>query len=1446
MTAPLPEFVGRYSIRGFIGRGGMGALYLAWDPKLERDVALKVLREGVDSEEMLLRFTREARSAARLRHPHIVTIFDVGEQDDKPYIAMEYVTGQTLAEIIKASEPLSVARKIELLEELCAGLGYAHRQGIVHRDIKPANLMLDSEGLLKILDFGIARVSESMMTQTGVLIGTLNYMSPEQVAGSTVDPRSDIFAVGAVAYELFTYRMAFPGNLQTGILHRILHTEPEPLQSLCPWLDRDVVRIIEKALGKQPEARYQDLKTMRADLVRARQNLAEQVAGSTAIPPPDPVKKARAVSTPAHSHELKEIERRRQSQIESWLDQAARLIEAEDFAGAVTAIENALLLDATDDRALSLYSDARGRLGAQQAQLLASQAEEQLERGALTLAEELVQKAVNLSPKSSAAARAQAAVTAERQKRDDERRVRESIDAGLQEGSRLLDEADYEGALAALQKVLGLAPDHHEAAALIQSAQEGIAARQRRQNLSRARDTATAARAEFAAGRHESALAALRAFAPPHELVTATLDELGRQHAALLERARVRREQLDRGARALSEGDTEGAERAIRAAEAAGADADDVRPLRAEIARLRDEAARRAARERADQERQAAVAAAIARADRATDPDDQIVALREVLRLSPDHVEGRRRLDEAQRALEQRAAAVREQERRNAAARGLLDRAAKTASHADAVALLREAILTDPTLVEASAALAGREQALEIEAAQRRERERRRDESRRLLDRAAQTDRHAEAIGILREALALDSQSADIKARLSEREAALQAEEAAAAERERRRKDARRLVGKAAKTPDHAAAISLLRDAVALDPSEAQPALAERERLHAAESAAQKKQQEEDDKKRREEEKKREAQEAARRAEALAVAEQKRLAEEAALRAEAAAAAEKKRRDQEAARQAERAAAAAEKKRADEEAARRAAAEAERKRQEEEARKAAIAAAAERKRLEEVEAARRAAAEAERKRQEEETARQAAIAAAAERKRREEVEAVRRAAAEAERKRREEEATAEKRRQEEEAARRAAEEKAKRQKEAAAREAAAAADRQRQEAERRSLEAVAQSPAALPAAEPAPIVPNRLVGAGAQPISPAVKRIAAAAVGVLVIVAAVVVWRSNSAEPEMEPLPMPGLPTTVVPTTVDPVAVAPPGTQTAPAVTTSVPAVTGSTTPADAAARAGALRRQAEPLLPSQPGQALPLVVEALRLQPDDRALRQLLNRVAVVARNLASQAQARASARTANPTYRQADQANQFADSRFKQGDFEAAARSWLDARTGFDRAAAEPPQVASATSSIPVQLPPPATTTVAPAPATTTVPVPVTTPSSLPVSPPTSVAPATTTIAAAPSRNDQALILNLLAQYAAAYSRLDLDGVLAVYPGLDVAATRKAFSGFRALQMTIENAQVSVSGDTASVSCTVRQVFTPRVGRGTEARTPTRFDLARQGDRWVITARR
>jgi serine/threonine-protein kinase len=201
LTSPTPAgFIGRYQILEKIGDGGMGSLYLARDPAIDRLVAIKLLRRGFDTDALRERFAREARAAGRLRHTHIVTIFDVGEHDGDPFIAMEFLAGETLAELIRQEARLSLSRRLELLEELCDGLAYAHRAGLVHRDIKPANLMVDADGVLKILDFGIVRVDESGITQSGVLVGTINYMAPEQVLGIAVDHRSDIFAVGLVAY----------------------------------------------------------------------------------------------------------------------------------------------------------------------------------------------------------------------------------------------------------------------------------------------------------------------------------------------------------------------------------------------------------------------------------------------------------------------------------------------------------------------------------------------------------------------------------------------------------------------------------------------------------------------------------------------------------------------------------------------------------------------------------------------------------------------------------------------------------------------------------------------------------------------------------------------------------------------------------------------------------------------------------------------------------------------------------------------------------------------------------------------------------------------------------------------------------------------------------------------------------------------------------------------
>lgn len=271
---PTPSgFIGRYQILDKIGEGGMGSLHLARDPAIDRLVAIKLLRRGFDTEAVRERFAREARAAGRLRHPNIVTIFDVGEHDGDPFIAMEFLAGETLGELIRHNAGLSLARRLKLLEELCDGLAYAHRAGLVHRDIKPANLMVDAEGVLKILDFGIVRVSDSGMTQAGVLVGTINYMSPEQVLGTGVDHRSDIFAVGLVAYELLSGRQAFVGTLKDGLLHRIPNAEIEPLSSVVPGLDPEVIAIVEHALQKDPADRYQELARMRNDLGRARQRI---------------------------------------------------------------------------------------------------------------------------------------------------------------------------------------------------------------------------------------------------------------------------------------------------------------------------------------------------------------------------------------------------------------------------------------------------------------------------------------------------------------------------------------------------------------------------------------------------------------------------------------------------------------------------------------------------------------------------------------------------------------------------------------------------------------------------------------------------------------------------------------------------------------------------------------------------------------------------------------------------------------------------------------------------------------------------------------------------------------------------------------------------------------------------------------------------------------------
>jgi serine/threonine protein kinase len=298
---PVPAKIGNYEIVRQLGSGGMGTVYLGRDPELDRLVAIKMLRDQVHDQELLDRFFREARAAAALRHPNIVTVYASGQHEFQPYIAMEFIDGESMADLIRYRRPITLADKLSYIDQLCAGLGFAHRAGIVHRDIKPANLMIDREGVLRILDFGIARVEGSGMTRDGAMIGTLNYMSPEQMLGRPVDHRSDIFAVGAVAYELLSYHQAFKGGLSDGLLQRLPYEDPPPLRDLCPGLPAALEQTVMRALQKSPDRRFQNLAAMRDALAEARRQAEVEAALETIVirPPGGPDGRPPSSRTPA-------------------------------------------------------------------------------------------------------------------------------------------------------------------------------------------------------------------------------------------------------------------------------------------------------------------------------------------------------------------------------------------------------------------------------------------------------------------------------------------------------------------------------------------------------------------------------------------------------------------------------------------------------------------------------------------------------------------------------------------------------------------------------------------------------------------------------------------------------------------------------------------------------------------------------------------------------------------------------------------------------------------------------------------------------------------------------------------------------------------------------------------------------------------------------------------
>jgi serine/threonine protein kinase len=259
MSEMVPVHIGKYRIDGILGEGAMGIVYKAFDPHIERVVALKTVHKALlkdgDELQLVIRFKNEAQAAGRLTHQNIVAVYDYGETDDAAFIAMEFVEGNPLTALLGQSKPGSLAVTMVWMTQLLQALSYAHARGVVHRDIKPANLMIMADGGLKIADFGIARIESSTLTQTGAMIGTPSYMSPEQFRGQGVDGRSDVFSAGIVLYQLLTGVRPFLGNAAT-VMHQILHEQPvAPSQkeaTVHPAFD-EVVRL---ALEKEPASRF--------------------------------------------------------------------------------------------------------------------------------------------------------------------------------------------------------------------------------------------------------------------------------------------------------------------------------------------------------------------------------------------------------------------------------------------------------------------------------------------------------------------------------------------------------------------------------------------------------------------------------------------------------------------------------------------------------------------------------------------------------------------------------------------------------------------------------------------------------------------------------------------------------------------------------------------------------------------------------------------------------------------------------------------------------------------------------------------------------------------------------------------------------------------------------------------------------------------------------------